>query len=150
MSTNAVSAKSIKRDWIEVDAKGKILGRLAGEISDKLRGKSKVNFVPYLDMGDFVVVTNASLIKVTGKKAKDKKYYTHSGYPGGLKTKSFDEVLKGRPEDIIKHAVRGMLPNNKLKKLMIKKLYVFPGTTHPYQKQLKQLEAKIEEDATNG
>lgn len=138
MSTNVVSAKSIKRDWHAVDAKGKVLGRIAVEIANKLSGKSKTNFVPYLDMGDFVVVTNASLVKVTGKKAQDKKYYSHSGFPGGLRTQSFATILADKPEEIIKHAVRGMLPNNKLKSKMIRKLFVFPGATHPYAKQLKQ------------
>jgi large subunit ribosomal protein L13 len=142
MSTNAVSAKSIQRGWHLIDAKGKILGRLAVEISDKLRGKSKTNFVPYLDMGDYVVVTNAKNIKVTGKKAEDKKYYSHSMYPGGLKTKTFGNLLETRPEEIIKHAVKGMLPNNKLRNLMLKKLFVFPEANHPYKKQLKQEETQ--------
>ncbi len=145
MSTNALSAKTIQRSWHLIDAKDQILGRLAVEISNKLRGKSKTNFVPYLDMGDFVVVTNASLVKVTGKKAENKKYYSHSGYPGGLRTQSFSDMLTKKPEEIIKHAVKGMLPNNKLKSLMLKKLFVFESSTHPYQKQLKQLEHKVEE-----
>ncbi len=147
MSTNAVSAKSIQRGWHLIYAKGKILGRLAVEISDKLRGKSKTNFVPYLDMGDYVVVTNAKNIKVTGKKAEDKKYYSHSMYPGGLKTKTFGDLLETRPEEIIKHAVKGMLPNNKLRNLMLKKLFVFPEANHPYKKQLKQEETQ---EAVNG
>lgn len=142
MSTNAVSAKSIQRGWHLIDAKGKILGRLAVEISDKLRGKSKTNFVPYLDMGDYVVVTNAKDIKVSGKKAEDKKYYSHSMYPGGLKTRTFEDLLESRPEEIIKHAVKGMLPNNKLRNSMLKKLFVFPATNHPYKKQLKQEETQ--------
>jgi large subunit ribosomal protein L13 len=162
MSTNVVSAKSIQRSWHLIDARGKILGRLAVEISDKLRGKSKSNFVPYLDMGDFVVVTNAKDIKVSGKKAEDKKYYSHSMYPGGLKTKTFGELLESKPEEIIKHAVKGMLPNNKLRKSMLKKLFVFPASTHPYKnrvlasaalkKQLKQEEAveTVKEEETNG
>jgi large subunit ribosomal protein L13 len=140
MSTNAVSAKSIQRNWHLIDAKGKILGRLAVEISDKLRGKSKSNFVPYLDMGDFVVVTNAKGVKVSGKKAQDKKYYSHSMYPGGLKTKTYGELMETKPEEIIKHAVKGMLPNNKLRNSMLKKLFVFPASSHPYKKQLKQEE----------
>lgn len=147
MSTNAVSAKSIQRNWHLIDAKGKILGRLAVEISDKLRGKSKTNYVPYLDMGDFVVVTNAKGVKVSGKKAQDKKYYSHSMYPGGLKVKTFGEVIESRPEDIIKHAVKGMLPNNKLRSKLLKKLYVFPSSTHPYQKQLKQVDDVVKEEA---
>src|SRR3989344_2046813 len=136
MSTNVVSAKSIQRNWHLINAKGQILGRLAVEISTVLRGKSKPNYVPYLDMGDFVVVTNAKDIKVSGKKADDKKYYSHSGYPGGLRTQTFAGLIVTKPEEIIKHAVKGMLPNNKLRKLLIKKLYVFPSSTHPYKKQL--------------
>lgn len=138
MSTNVVSAKSIQRNWHAIDAKGQVLGRIAVEIANKLMGKSKTNFVPYLDMGDFVVVTNASLVKVTGKKAKDKKYYSHSGYPGGLRTQTFSTLLEDKPQEIIIHAVRGMLPNNKLRSKMLKKLYVFPESGHPYGKQLKQ------------
>lgn len=147
MSTNAVSAKSIQRNWHLIDAKGQILGRLAVEISTKLRGKSKPNFIPYLDMGDFVVVTNAKDIKVSGKKAQDKKYYSHSMYPGGLKTKTFGDLLESKPEEIIKHAVKGMLPNNKLRSKLLKKLYVYPGSNHPYKKQLKQVDDVVKEEA---
>lgn len=149
MSTNSVSAKSIQRSWHLIDAKGKILGRLAVEISEKLRGKSKTNFVPYLDMGDFVVVTNAKNIKVSGKKADDKKYYSHSGYPGGLRTQTFAGLLSTKPEEIIKHAVKGMLPNNKLRSKLLKKLFVFPSTNHPYQKQLKQLDDVVSKEEAN-
>ena len=148
MSTNVVSAKSIQRNWHLINAKGQILGRLAVEISTVLRGKSKPNFVPYLDMGDFVVVTNAKDIKVSGKKAQDKKYYSHSMYPGGLKTKTFGDLLESKPEEIIKHAVKGMLPNNKLRSKLLKKLYVFPGSGHPYKKQLKQAE-EVEGEVEN-
>lgn len=144
MSTNVLSAKDIKREWHVVDAKGKILGRIATEIATKLSGKGKVSYVPYLDNGDFVVVTNASLVKVTGKKTSQKKYVRHSGYPGGLKVEVFSDLLKRKPEDIILHAVKGMLPKSKLGKKMIKKLHVFPASTHPYKKQLKQ------EEETNG
>lgn len=151
MSTNSVSAKSIQRNWQLVDAKNETLGRLAVQIANVLMGKSKVNYVPYLDMGDYVVVTNASGIKVTGKKAQDKKYYSHSGYPGGLRTQTFSDLLKGKPEEIIKHAVKGMLPNNKLRPKMLKKLFVFADSNHPYKRQLKQetaektVETKVEE-----
>lgn len=154
MSTNVVSAKSIQRNWHLIDAKNQTLGRLAVSVANVLMGKSKVNFVPYLDMGDYVVVTNASGIKVTGKKAEQKKYYSHSGYPGGLKTQTFADIYKNKPEEIIKHAVKGMLPNNKLRNKMLKKLFVFADTDHPYKnrvlassalkKQLKQ-ETPVEE-----
>lgn len=146
MSTNSVSAKSIQRTWIGVDAKNQTLGRLAGSVAKTLMGKNKVNYVPYLDMGDYVVITNASLIKVTGKKSEQKKYYSHSGFPGGLRTQTFSEMLDGKPEEVIKHAIKGMLPNNKLRAKMLKKLFVFEGTNHPYKKQLKQETA--EEKAT--
>lgn len=146
MSTNVVSAKSIKRDWHLIDAKNQTLGRLAVSVANVLMGKSKVNYVPYLDMGDFVVVTNISKVKISGKKAVQKKYYSHSGYPGGLRTQSYAEVLEGKPEEVLKHAVKGMLPNNKLRPKMLKKLHVFAGTDHPYKKQLKQEAAAPVED----
>jgi len=144
MSTNSVSAKSIRRDWHLVDAKNQTLGRLAGSIAKILMGKNKVNYVPYLDMGDFVVITNASGIKVTGKKATQKKYYSHSGFPGGLRTQTYANMITDKPAEVIKHAVKGMLPNNKLRPKMLKKLFVFADTNHPYKKQLK-LETKTEE-----
>ncbi len=125
MSTNVVSAKNIKRETHVIDASGKILGRLATEVATILMGKKKPQFVPYLDTGDFVVVTNAGKVKVTGKKMKDKTYTRHSGYPGGLKVETFDKMLARKPEYIIEHAVKGMLPNNRLGSQMIKKLKVF-------------------------
>jgi large subunit ribosomal protein L13 len=127
MSTNRLLAKDIKREKHVIDASGKILGRLATEVAAILMGKNKPQFVPYLDTGDFVVVTNASKVKVTGKKAKDKVYTSHSGYPGGLTTESFDKVIRRKPEYIIEHAVKGMLPHNRLGKQMIKKLKVYSG-----------------------
>lgn len=137
MSTNVLSAKDIKRNWRLVDAKGKVLGRLATEIAKKLSGKDKTYFVPYLDTGDYVVVTNASEVKVTGKKQGQKKYVRHSGYPGGLKLETFDKLITRRPEQIIQHAVSGMLPKNKLGRKMVKKLHVFAGSEHPFKKQLE-------------
>lgn len=128
MSTNVVSAKDIKREKHVIDASGKILGRLATEVATILMGKKKIDFVPYLDTGDFVVVVNANKIKVTGKKSKDKVYTSHSGYPGGLKQETFDKMIIRKPEYIIEHAVKGMLPNNKLGREMIKKLKVFAGS----------------------
>lgn len=127
MSTNSLSAKNIQRKWHLVDARDKILGRLATEIATLLMGKNKPNFVPYLDTGDFVVVTNASKVKLSGKKNQTKTYVRHSGYPGGLKTETFDKLIIRRSEYIIEHAVKGMLPANKLGKKMIKKLKVFAG-----------------------
>lgn len=136
MSTNVVSAKNIQRNWHHIDAKGKVLGRMATEVANKLSGKTKVNFVPYLDMGDYVVVTNASKVKVTGKKAAQKVYTNHSGYPGGLRQEVYSSLIKRRPEEIIRRAVKGMLPGNKLGDKMIKKLYIFSGEKHTFGKQL--------------
>lgn len=127
MSTNVISIKNIKRETHTIDAAGKVLGRLATDIAKILMGKNKPNFVPYLDTGDFVVVTNASKVKVTGKKAQSKTYTRHSGYPGGLKVETFDKLIERRPEYVIEHAVKGMLPHNKLGRQMIKKLKVFAG-----------------------
>lgn len=135
MGTNKLSAKNIKRESHVIDANGKILGRLATEIATILMGKKKPEFVPYLDTGDFVVVTNAKEIKVTGKKMKDKVYTRHSGYPGGLKTETFDKMINRKPEFIIEHAVKGMLPHNRLGAQMIKKLKVFAG---PAQGEAKE------------
>lgn len=125
MSTNVLSAKDIKREKHIIDASGKILGRLATEVARILMGKHKANYVPYLDTGDFVVVTNASKVKISGKKAQTKTYTRHSGYPGGLKVETFDKMIQKKPEFIIEHAVKGMLPHNKLGKTMIKKLKIF-------------------------
>lgn len=127
MSTNVVSAKDIKREVHTIDASGKILGRLATEVATILMGKKKNKFVPYLDLGDSVVVTNVGKVKVSGKKMKDKVYARHSGYPGGLKVETFEKLLNRKPEYLIEHAVKGMLPNNRLGKQMIKRLKVFAG-----------------------
>lgn len=134
MSTSSFSAKNIKRQWHLIDAKDKILGRMATEVAKILMGKNKPIFVPYLDTGDFVVITNASKVKVTGKKMQTKNYVRHSGYPGGLKVETFDKLINRRPEYIIEHAVKGMLPHNKLGKKMIKKLKVFASSEHPFGK----------------
>lgn len=125
MSTNVVSIKNIKREKHVIDASGKILGRLATEVATILMGKNKPNYVPYLDMGDYVVVTNAAKVKLTGKKKTQKKYIRHSGYPGGLKSETFDKMILRKPEYVIEHAVKGMLPHSKLGNKMIKKLKVF-------------------------
>ena len=127
MSTNVVSSKDIKREYHRINASGKILGRLATEVATFLMGKNKANFVPYLDMGDYVIVTNASEVKITGKKQQNKKYVRHSGYPGGLKVETFDKMIIRKPEYILEHAIKGMLPNTKLGKQMIKKLKVYSG-----------------------
>ncbi len=139
MSTHDLSAGQIKRDWHLVDAKEKVLGRLASEIATKLMGKNKAMFVPYLDTGDFVVVTNASKVKVTGKKQTQKKYIRHSGFPGGLKVETFDKLINRRPGEIVRHAVRGMLPKTRLGRQMIKKLHIFSGVEHPFGKNFEKI-----------
>lgn len=138
MSTNVVSAKNIKRTWHLIDAKDKILGRLAVDIASKLSGKDKSYFVPYLDLGDFVVVTNAKEVKVTGKKQQQKKYFRHSGYPGGLKVETYSKLITRKPEEVIRHAVWGMLPNNKLRRKMVTRLKIFATSSHPYTKQINK------------
>lgn len=136
MSTVSVSSKDIKRQWHLVDAKDKILGRLATEVATLLMGKHKPEYVPYLDQGDFVVVTNAAQVKVSGKKSAQKKYVRHSGYPGGLKSETFEQLIKRQPTKVIEHAIKGMLPKNKLGRQMVKKLKVFADDKHSYIKQL--------------
>jgi len=131
--TKPTRQKDIKRFWHLIDAKGEILGRLVTEIAQLLMGKSKPYFVRYLDCGDYVVVINAKDIVVTGKKEKQKIYTRYSGYPGGLKKETLEKLKKRKPEEIIYHAVLGMLPDNKLKKRMMKRLYIFIDENHPYK-----------------
>ncbi|TSC52843.1 MAG: large subunit ribosomal protein L13 [Parcubacteria group bacterium LiPW_72] len=128
----------IQREWHLLDAKNKVLGRLAGEIAILLRGKNKPQFVLYEDRGDWVVVINAGQIRVTGKKAEQKKYYRHSGYPGGLKTEIFKKVFGRDPSFVLRKAVRGMLPDNKLRKPMLRRLKIFADQKHPYQNKLTE------------
>lgn len=135
-STKPVSAKTIQRKWHIIDLKGQILGRAANEIAELLIGKSKVNFVPYLDMGDFVVVTNAKEVKVTGRKMNDKMYQSFSGYPDGLKEIPLKRMMENQPEDVIRNAVSGMLPKNKLRKLRLARLFIFKDEKHPYQENV--------------
>lgn len=139
MSTNVISAKDIQRERHVIDANGKILGRLATEVATILMGKKKPNFVPYLDSGDFVIVTNAAKVKLSGKKMKDKTYTRHSGYPGGLKVETFDKIIVRKPEFVLEHAVKGMLPQSKLGRQMFKKLKVFAGSdTGPLRSEVKE------------
>ena len=135
MKTFALNKENVDRQWFVIDASDKILGRVATKIADRIRGKDKPTFTPHTDGGDYVVVINAEKIKVTGEKFNDKKYYTHSLYPGGLKTKTFREMNEKHPERIIEEAVKGMLPKNKLGKSMIKKLKVFSGPDHEHESQ---------------
>ena len=132
-STVSTKNTDIKRAWHLVDVKDATLGRVASNIAQKLMGKSKPYFVRNLDCGDYVVVTNAAFVKVTGNKTAKKTYYRHSMYPGGLKAEAFDKLLGRRPEEVILHAVKGMLPQNKLRDTMLKRLYVFAADTHKYE-----------------
>ena len=135
MKTFSLKNTEVTRDWVVFDASDKVLGRFATKIADKLRGKDKPTFTPHVDGGDFVVVINAEKLKVTGNKSEQKKYFKHSLYPGGLKEKSYIEVLENNPERIVENAVKGMLPKNKLGKSMIKKLKVYSGSEHPHESQ---------------
>ena len=135
MKTYSLKKEEVDRNWFVVDATDKILGRVATKIADRIRGKDKPSFTPHTDGGDYVIVINAEKIKVTGQKYTNKKYYKHSLYPGGLKTKTFKELVDSNPERIIEEAVKGMLPKNKLGKSMIKKLKVFSGSSHDHESQ---------------
>jgi large subunit ribosomal protein L13 len=137
LSTKPVKAKEIKREWHLIDATDKIVGRLAPEIVKILQGKHKRNYVPNLDMGDYVVVINAKKVAFSGKKDDQKIYTRYSGYPGGLKTVPLKKLLVEKPEEIIKHAVSGMLPKNKLRKKRLARLYVFPEDKHPFIDKFK-------------
>ena len=135
MKTYALKAADISRKWYVVDAEGKTLGRLATEIATVLRGKHKPTFSPHLDNGDFVIVVNAGKIVVTGKKLHDKKYYRHSLYPGGLTERTLQQMLDKHPTRVIRLAVRGMLPKNRLGRAMMRKLKIYAQPTHPHQAQ---------------
>ena len=135
MKTFVATPSTIKRDWLLIDATDLTLGRLATEIATRLRGKHKPEYTPFMDTGDYVIVINASKVKVTGNKASDKKYYHHTGYPGGIKEESFEKLLARKPEDVIEKAVRGMLPKGPLGRAMFKKLKAYKGATHPHEAQ---------------
>ena len=133
--TKFISTENAKRNWVVVDAKGQVLGRLASKVASIIRGKTKPTFTPNADTGDFVIVINADQVKVTGKREFLKTYMHHSGYPGGLKTRSFEELMAKKPEFIIENAVRGMLPKTRLGNQLIKKLKVYAGSAHPHNAQ---------------
>ncbi len=135
MKTRIPRKEDVERKWWLVDAQGRILGRLATEIAVLLRGKKKPYFTPFLDTGDFVVVINAAKITLTGRKLAQKIYYTHSGYPGGLRARSLQEMLAKKPEEVVKKAVWGMIPKNRLGRDLYKKLKVYRGPSHPHQAQ---------------
>lgn len=127
-----ITNKDIKKDWHLIDAKDRILGRLASEAAMLLRGKNKSYFTPHLDTGDYVVVINAKSVVFSGKKETQKKYYKHSGYPGGLKEKSVSEIRAINPKLLVRHAIVGMLPKNKIGRVIIKNLFIFEGDEYPY------------------
>ena len=135
MKTVSAKRETVTRKWYVVDATGKTLGRLCTEIANRLRGKHKPEFTPHVDTGDYVVVVNAEKIVVTGNKATDKLYHHHTGYPGGIKSISFDKLLVKSPEMIIEKAVKGMMPKNKLSRAMLSKLKVYAGNDHPHSAQ---------------
>jgi len=135
MKTFNVKNEEIIKDWYVVDGQEKILGRLASEIASRLRGKHKPIYTPHLDTGDFVIVVNAEKIRLTGNKLANKIYYRHSGYPGGLTETTAGKLLQEKPEDVLKIAVRGMLPKNTLGRAMLKKLKIYKGPEHPHDAQ---------------
>jgi large subunit ribosomal protein L13 len=135
MKTYVATAADRQRDWYVVDAEGQTLGRLATRIADALRGKRKPEYTPHVDTGDFIVVVNAEKIHVTGRKLEQKRYWRHSGYPGGIKSRTLAEMLERRPEEVIRKAVKGMLPRNRLARQQLTKLKVYAGPEHPHAAQ---------------
>jgi len=138
MKTYVPKKSDVERKWWLVDANGKILGRLASEVASLLRGKNKPQYADFMDMGDFVIVVNAEKIRVTGKKLDQKRYYSHSGYPGGIKETTLKELKDKKPEEVIRKAVWRMLPKNKLNRAIHKKLKVYAGPEHPHEAQQPQ------------
>jgi large subunit ribosomal protein L13 len=138
MKTVSTKPADVTRDWFVVDAEGKTLGRMATEIARLLRGKHKPEYTPHVDTGDYIIVVNAEKVRVTGNKAKDKMYYRHTGYPGGLRSMSFEKMIDHAPERVVEFAVKGMLPKGPLGRAMYSKLKVYAGTEHPHQAQQPQ------------
>jgi large subunit ribosomal protein L13 len=135
MRTYTAKPRELEQSWYLVDADGRTLGRLATQIADLLRGKGKPQYTPHVDSGDFVVVVNAEKVRVTGKKLEQKRYYRHSGYPGGLRERTLAEQLERRPEDVLRRAVKGMLPRNRLASRQLVKLKIYAGPEHPHAAQ---------------
>ena len=135
MKTMSIKPESVKRDWYIIDAEGKTLGRMAAEIAIRLRGKHKAEYTPHVDTGDYIIVINAEKVRVTGNKAKDKIYHRHTGYPGGLKSVSFEKLIDKAPERVVQNAVKGMLPKGPLGYAMIKKLKIYAEAEHPHSAQ---------------
>jgi large subunit ribosomal protein L13 len=138
MKTYVAKPDDRERNWLLVDATGQTLGRLATQIADALRGKRKPTYTPHIDTGDFVVVVNAEKISVSGNKLRDKRYYRHSGYPGGIRSRSLEEMLDRRPEEVLRLAVKGMLPRNRLARKQLTKLKIYAGSEHPHAAQQPQ------------
>ena len=139
MKTFVAKPETVKRDWYIVDAEGKTLGRIATEIAARLRGKHKAEYTPHVDTGDYIIVVNAEKVHVTGKKFTDKMYHTHSGFPGGIKSISFDKLIQRKPEMVIEAAVKGMLPKGPLGRAMFRKLKVYAGAEHAHAAQQPQV-----------
>lgn len=135
MSSFMANAQNIERKWLVIDAEGKVLGRLASEVAKILRGKHKATFTPHVDTGDYVIIVNADKIKLTGKKLLQKKHYYHTGYPGGLREISYQDMMQNNPEMAIRLAVKGMLPKNRLGRQMFRKLKVYSGPEHNHEAQ---------------
>ena len=138
MKTFSAKPETVKRDWYVVDATGLTLGRLATEVASRLRGKHKPEYTPHVDTGDYIVIVNAEKIHVTGNKVQDKIYYSHTGFPGGLKSMNFEKLNQRAPERIIELAVKGMLPRNPLGRAMYRKMKVYAGASHPHTAQQPQ------------
>ncbi len=135
MKSYMARPREVERKWRLIDAEGQTLGRLATEIARLLRGKDKPQYTPHVDTGDFVVVVNAQKVAVTGRKAEQKVYYRHSGYPGGLKETSYEEMLERKPTEILRRAVKGMMPKTRLGRQQLKKLKIYAGPEHPHEAQ---------------
>ena len=138
MKTFSAKPETVKRDWYVVDASGLTLGRLATEVASRLRGKHKPEYTPHVDTGDYIVIINAEKVHVTGNKVQDKMYYSHSGFPGGIKSINFEKLIQRAPERVIESAVKGMLPKNPLGRAMYRKMKVYKGASHPHAAQQPQ------------
>jgi large subunit ribosomal protein L13 len=138
MKTYVATPANRERNWLVVDAAGKNLGRLSARLADTLRGKHKPEYTPHCDVGDFVIVVNAEKVAVTGNKRQEKRYWRHSGYPGALRSRTLEEMLDRRPEEVVRRAVRGMLPRTRLGRAQLRKLKVYAGADHPHQAQKPQ------------
>jgi len=135
MKTYVATPASRERNWLVVDASGQTLGRLATQVANALRGKRKPDYTPHIDVGDFVIVVNAEKVAVSGSKREEKRYYRHSGYPGGLRSRTLGEMLERRPEEVVRRAVKGMLPRTRLGREQLRKLKVYAGPEHPHEAQ---------------